>query len=75
MTVIKDRRAVRDHDLLDKFHQVDYDSNIRLFKACLQQEESMTTKQVRDLQEFAVLLAKEGRHDAAKEVLALIARA
>jgi len=34
----------------------------------------MTTKQIRDLQAFAVELAKEGRHDAAKEVLALISR-
>ena len=35
---------------------------------------TMTTKQIRDLQAFAVELAKEGRHDAAKEVLALITR-
>lgn len=35
---------------------------------------AMTTKQVRDLQAFAVELTKEGRHDAAREVLALIAR-
>ena len=35
----------------------------------------MTKKQVRDLQTFAVELAKEGRKDAAREVLALIARA
>ena len=35
----------------------------------------MTNKQIRDLQKFAVVLAKEGRHDAAKEVLALLARA
>ena len=35
----------------------------------------MTKKQIRDLQEFAVILAKEGRQDAAKEVLALINRA
>ena len=34
----------------------------------------MTTKQIRDLQAFAVELAKEGRHDAAKEVLQLITR-
>ena len=34
----------------------------------------MTAKQIRDLQLFAVELTKEGRHDAAKEVLALIAR-
>ena len=34
----------------------------------------MTTKQIRDLQAFAIELTKEGRHDAAKEVLALIAR-
>ena len=35
----------------------------------------MTKKQIRDLQEFAVILAKDGRHSAAKEVLALINRA
>ena len=35
---------------------------------------AMTTKQIRDLQAFAVELAREGRHDAAKEVLQLIAR-
>jgi len=35
--------------------------------------QAMTTKQIRDLQLFAVELAKEGRHDAAREVLALIA--
>ena len=35
---------------------------------------TMTTKQIRDLQAFAVELAKEGNHDAAREVLALIAR-
>lgn len=34
----------------------------------------MTKKQIRDLQAFAVELAKEGRQDAAKEVLALINR-
>ena len=34
----------------------------------------MTTKQIRDLQAFAVELAREGRQDAAREVLALIAR-
>ena len=34
----------------------------------------MTTKQRRDLERFAVELAKEGRADAAREVLALIAR-
>ena len=32
----------------------------------------MTAKQIKDLQAFAVELAKEGRKDAAKEVLALI---
>lgn len=32
----------------------------------------MTKKQIRDLQLFAVELVKEGRHDAAREVLALI---
>lgn len=32
----------------------------------------MTKKQIRDLQEFAVILAKEGNTEAAKEVLALI---
>ena len=35
---------------------------------------AMTPKQVRDLQAFAVELAREGRHDAAREVLQLIAR-
>lgn len=35
--------------------------------------QAMTTKQIRDLQLFAVELVKEGRHDAAREVLALIA--
>ena len=35
----------------------------------------MTQKQIRDLQAFAVELAKEGRKEAAKEVLALIAHA
>ena len=35
---------------------------------------TMTEKQIRDLQAFAVELAKEGRQDAAREVLALIAR-
>jgi len=34
---------------------------------------AMTTKQIRDLQLFAVELVKEGRPDAAREVLALIA--
>ena len=33
---------------------------------------TMTTKQIRDLQEFAVELAREGNTEAAKEVLALI---
>ena len=32
----------------------------------------MTQKQIKDLQQFAVELAKEGRQDAAREVLALI---
>ena len=32
----------------------------------------MTKKQVRDLQQFAIELAREGRNDAAREVLALI---
>ena len=36
---------------------------------------AMTTKQIRDLQAFAVELTKEGRHDAAREVLALITTA
>ena len=35
----------------------------------------MTKKQIRDLQAFAVELAKDGRQGAAKEVLALITRA
>jgi len=35
--------------------------------------QAMTTKQIRDLQLFAVELVKEGRHDAAREVLSLIA--
>lgn len=35
---------------------------------------TMTNKQIRDLEAFAVELVKEGRKDAAKEVLALIAR-
>jgi len=35
----------------------------------------MTTKQVRDLQAFAAELTREGRADAAREVLALIATA
>ena len=35
----------------------------------------MTTKQIRDLQAFAVELAREGNHDAAREVLALISTA
>ena len=34
----------------------------------------MTQKQIRDLQLFAVQLNKEGRRDAAREVLLLIAR-
>lgn len=34
----------------------------------------MTAKQIRDLQLFAIELTKEGRHEAAREVLALIAR-
>jgi hypothetical protein len=34
----------------------------------------MTKKQIRDLQQFAIELAKEGRQDAAKEVLSLINR-
>ena len=33
----------------------------------------MTKKQIRDLQAFAIELAKEGRTKAAKEVLSLIA--
>ena len=32
----------------------------------------MTTKQIKDLQLFALELIKEGREDAAKEVLSLI---
>ena len=75
LIVIKHRRAVRDHDLLDKTFRVDYDSNIRVLKGLPPKEFPMTKKQIRDLQEFAVVLAKEGRHDAAKEVLALLARA
>jgi len=35
----------------------------------------MTDKQIRDLQAFAVELIKEGRPEAAREVLALIATA
>ena len=35
---------------------------------------TMTTKQIRELQAFAVELVKEGSHDAAREVLALIKR-
>ena len=34
----------------------------------------MTQKQIRDLQAFAVELAREGNKEAAREVLALIAR-
>ena len=34
----------------------------------------MTQKQIRDLQAFAIELAKEGKPEAAKEVLALINR-
>ena len=33
----------------------------------------MTNKQIRDLQEYAVELAREGNTEAAKEVLLLIA--
>ena len=33
----------------------------------------MTKKQIRDLEKFAAELAREGRHQAAAEVLALIA--
>ncbi len=33
----------------------------------------MTTKQIRDLQAYAVELASEGRDEAARQVLALIA--
>jgi len=36
---------------------------------------AMTKKQIRDLQAFAIELTKEGRKDAAKEVLALISTA
>ena len=35
----------------------------------------MTNKQLRDLQAFAVELARDGRQGAAKEVLAVIASA
>jgi len=35
----------------------------------------MTKKQIRDLQAFAIELIKEGRPEAAKEVLGLIPRA
>ena len=35
---------------------------------------TMTNQQIRDLQAFAVELAREGRTEAAREVLALIAR-
>ena len=35
---------------------------------------TMTQKQIRDLQMFAVELTKEGKPEAAREVLALIAR-
>ena len=34
----------------------------------------MTQKQIRDLQAFAIELAKEGKAEAAREVLALINR-
>ena len=34
----------------------------------------MTKMQVRDLQAFAVELTKEGNHEAAREVLKLLAR-
>jgi len=34
----------------------------------------MTKKQIKDLQLFAVELAKEGRHEAAKQVLSLITK-
>ena len=33
----------------------------------------MTKKQVRDLQTYAVELTREGRHDAARAVLSLLA--
>ena len=33
----------------------------------------MTTKQVRDLQAFAVELTREGKHEAARAVLSLLA--
>ena len=36
---------------------------------------TMTQKQIRDLQQFAVELAREGNTEAAKEVLALINKA
>ena len=35
---------------------------------------TMTQKQIRDLQAFAIELAKEGKAEAAREVLALINR-
>ena len=35
---------------------------------------TMTQKQIRDLQAFAIELVKEGKPEAAKEVLALINR-
>lgn len=35
----------------------------------------MTQKQIRDLQQFATELAREGKTEAAKEVLALITKA
>jgi hypothetical protein len=34
----------------------------------------MTQKQIRDLQAFAIELTREGRHDAARQVLLLIGR-
>ena len=36
---------------------------------------TMTQKQIRDLQQYAAELAREGNKDAAKEVLALINKA
>ena len=33
----------------------------------------MTTKQIRDLQQYAVELTREGQHDAARAVLTLLA--
>lgn len=34
----------------------------------------MTSKQIRDLQAYAVELTREGRHEAARQVLSLLAR-